>query len=249
MPTRRDSHTLTVLTSNSQRGVLAALGPDFKRKNGWQLDVSYDPAQVMLRRIAGGEAADVAILSRAAIDTLIEQGKIERESLRGIARCGAGIAVKRGATKPDISSVDALKRSLLDVKSIIFTSEGASGMHFGRVIEELGIAAEIRAKAHQQTGGLVATRVASGEVELAVQQIPELLAVPGVDLVGPLPGPVQAYSQVTGGVFATSPHRDGAQELLDFLITPTAARVMQSLGLEPVMGLCVSDVEPKGSGC
>lgn len=233
MTNARDSHILTVLTSNSQRAVLASLGADFERDNGCQLEVSYDPAQVMLRRIAGGESADVAILSRSAIDTLVEQGKIESASVRPLARCGSGIAVKSGAVRPDVSSVDALKRSLLAVKSIIFTSEGASGMHFSRVIEELGIAAEIRAKAHQQTGGLVATRVASGEVDIAVQQIPELLAVPGVDLVGPLPEPVQAYSLVTGGVFVTSQHRDLAQALLDFLITPAATRVMRSLGLEP----------------
>ncbi|MES2561994.1 MAG: substrate-binding domain-containing protein, partial [Pseudomonadota bacterium] len=124
MTNARDSHILTVLTSNSQRAVLARLGADFERDNGCQLNVSYDPAQVMLRRIAGGESADVAILSRSAIDTLVEQGKIESTGVRPIARCGSGIAVKSGAVKPDVSSVDALKLSLLAVKSIIFTSEG-----------------------------------------------------------------------------------------------------------------------------
>jgi molybdate transport system substrate-binding protein len=239
MTTPGYSQVLTVLASNSQRGLLTVLSPDFQQGLGVQLNVSYDPAQVMLRRIANGESADVAILGRSAIDTLIELGKIDRASLRLLARCGSGIAVKSGAAKPDIRSVDALKHSLLAVKSLIFTSEGASGMHFSRVIEELGIAAEIRAKAHQQTGGLVATRVASGEVELAVQQIPELLAVPGVDLVGPLPEPVQAYSMVTGGVFLSSQSRTAAQALLDLLITPEATRVMRSLGLEPL-----TDLEP-----
>lgn len=233
MTTVREGPPLKVLTSNSQRGVLAALGPEFQRSTGFELSISYDPAQVMLRRIAAGETADVAILSRAAIDTLTAQGKIESAGRRLLGRCGAGIAVKSGAVKPDIASVDTLRRALLEVKSIIFTSEGASGLHFATVIEQLGIAAAIRAKAHQQPGGLVASRVASGEVEMAVQQIPELLAVPGVDLVGPLPEPVQAYSMVTGGIFANSKHRDAAQLLLAFLVTPEAKRVFCAAGLAP----------------
>lgn len=229
----RGLHTLNVLMSNSQRGVFTALGPPFQRSTGFELSISYDPAQVMLRRMAAGEAADVAILGRAAIETLVLQGKIAGASLRLLGRCGTGVAVQSGEVKPNIASVGALKRALLEVRSIIFTSEGASGLHFATVVEQLGIAAEIPAKAHQQTGGLVASRVASGEVEMAVQQIPELIAVPGVDLVGPLPEPIQAYSIVTGGIFAGSKHREAAQSLLAFLVTPDAARVFSAAGFDP----------------
>lgn len=229
----RGPQMLTVLTSNSQRGVLAALGPAFERASGYALGISYDPAQVMLRRIAAGESADVAILGQAAIDTLAHQGKVDGATRRTLARCGVGVAVRTGAARPDLSSVDALKRALLDAKSIIYTSEGASGMHFSKVIERLGIASEVEAKAHRQPGGLVAERVASGEVELGVQQIPELLAVRGVELAGPLPQAVQAYSIVTAAIFTASAQRVAAQALLDFLATPAAARVFRDQGLEP----------------
>jgi molybdate transport system substrate-binding protein len=225
---------LKLLTSNSVRGVLAVLGPQFEKESGYTIDASFDPAQVMLRRIAGGETGDVAILSVAAIDKLADEGKLERESVRRLARCGVGIAVRAGAPKPDVSPVDALKQALLATPSLIYTSEGASGMHFSRVIADLGIGEAIRAKAHRQTGGLVAEVLARGEVELAVQQIPELLAVEGVELVGPLPEQVQAISSSAAGIFSDAANRDGAQAFIDFLTTPDAKRVFRDKGHEPV---------------
>ena len=224
---------LTLLTSNSVRGVLDVLAPLFERSTGHKLAVSYDPAQVMLRRIAAGESADVAILGAAAIESLVAQGKIGNESVRKVARCGVGIAVRAGATKPDVSSVEALKQTLIATPSITFTTEGASGMHFARVIQDLGIAELVKAKARTQTGGLVAEVLARGEVELAVQQIPELLAVGGVDLVGPLPEAVQATSTSAAGIFTEAKERDGARAFIDFLKTPEAARVFREKGHEP----------------
>lgn len=224
---------LKLLTSNSTHGVLAVLGPEFERKTGYKLEMSFDPAQVMLRRIAAGESGDVAMLGLAAIEKLAEEGKIESGSVRKLARCGVGMAVRKGAPKPDIGSVDALKKTLLETPSIIYTSEGASGMHFARVIQDLGIGEAVRAKAHRQTGGLVAEVLARGEVELAVQQIPELLAVEGVDLVGPLPDAVQAMTTGAAGIFIDSADSAGAQALIDFLTTPEAQRVYREQGHEP----------------
>ncbi|MDB5865181.1 MAG: bacterial extracellular solute-binding family protein [Betaproteobacteria bacterium] len=228
-----EPEALTVLTSNSIRGVLAVLGPDFERRTGYALTISYDPAQVMLRRIAAGETGDVAILGTGAIDTLAAEGKIDAGTRRTLARCGVGLAVRAGAPKPDVSTVDALKKTLLETPSIIYTSEGASGIHFARVIEELGIADAVRAKAHRQTGGLVAERLAAGEVELAVQQIPELLAVSGVELVGPLPEPLQTRSVSTAALFTGTRQRTAAQAFIDFLATPDAARIFRQKGHEP----------------
>jgi molybdate transport system substrate-binding protein len=224
---------IALLTSNSIRGVLAVLAPEFERQSGYTLRISYDPAQVMLRRIAAGETADAAILGSGAIDTLAAEGKIDAGTRRTLARCGVGLAVRAGAPRPDVSTVDALKKALLETRSIIYTSEGASGIHFARVIEELGIADAIQAKAHRQTGGLVAERLVSGEVELAVQQIPELLAVDGVELVGPLPEPLQTRSVTTAGIFTGAQQRAGAQAFIDFLRTPGAAEVFRRLGHEP----------------
>ena len=228
-----DTAPVALFTSNSMRGVLGQLVPEFERSSGRKLVVSFDPAQIMLRRIAAGESGDVAILSKAATDKLADEGKIDGDSRRTLARCGIGVAVRAGARKPDITTVDALKQALLEAKSVAYTLEGASGMYFATLIERLGIAAEVKAKARRQPGGLVAELVASGEAELAVQQVPELMAVPGVELVGPLPQQVQNVSIVTAGIFRNAAQPDAARELLEFLATPASARVFRAKGLEP----------------
>ena len=225
--------SLKLFTSNSMRGVLAQLGPEFERERGCKLEIAYDPAKIMMRRIAAGESADVAILGQAAIDGLAAQGKIDGDSRRTLARCGVGVGVKAGAPRPQIASTEDLKRALRAAKTVAFTEEGASGMHFARVIEQLGIADEVKAKARTRPGGLIGELVASGEAELAIQQIPELMAVPGVELVAPLPQDVQSLSIVTAGIFADSDQREDAQALLQFLGSPASARVFRAKGLEP----------------
>jgi molybdate transport system substrate-binding protein len=226
--------TIKLLTSNSMHGVLDELLPQFERASGTHVSVSYDPALVMLERIAAGESGDLAILSQPAIDAVTEQGKIAPESRRTLARCAVGIAVRSGAPKPDISSVEAFKRALMDARSIAHTTSGASGIHFSSVVQKLGIAAEVSAKAVKNQGGLIGTLVAKGEAELAVQQIPELMAVPGIDLVGPLPQELQSISTVTVGIFNTSQAKNSAQALIDFLSQPSSGRVFKTKGLEPV---------------
>jgi molybdate transport system substrate-binding protein len=228
-----DTTELKLLTSNSMRGVLHDLIPELERTSGMRVAASFDPAKIMLQRIAAGETADLAILGQAAIDELTWLRKLVPGSQRTLARCGVGIGVRAGAPKPDVSTVDALKRVLLDAKSVAYTSSGASGIHFAGVIERLGIANEVKAKAVNQPGGLIGERVANGDAEIAIQQIPELMAVPGVELVGPLPQALQNISVVAGGVFADSKQRDAAQALLASFSTPASARVFRAKGLEP----------------
>src|SRR6185436_2668863 len=151
-----------LLTSNSMRGVLDELIPELERTGGARIAASFDPAQIMLQRIAGGETADLTILGQAAIDELSRQGKLVHGSQRTLARCGVGIGVRAGAPKPDVSTVEALKRALLDAKSVAYTSSGASGIHFAGIIEQLGIAIEVKAKAVNQPGGLIGERIVSG---------------------------------------------------------------------------------------
>ncbi len=224
---------LKLLTSNSMHAVLDELLPVFERASGIRVTVSYDPAQLMMKRIAAGETADLTILGQSAVDELARQGKIVPGSRRTLARCGVGIGVRAGARKPDVATVDAFRLALLDAKSIAYTSSGASGIHFAGVIERLGIAAEVKAKSVTQPGGLVGEIVVRGEAEIAIQQIPELMAIPGVDLVGPLPQALQNISVSVGGVFADSSQREAAQALLASLSTPAAARVFRAKGLEP----------------
>jgi molybdate transport system substrate-binding protein len=222
-----------VFTGNTLHGVFDTLLPQFERQSGRRVEVIYDPAQIVLKRIEAGETGDLAILGESVLDELIRREKIDAGTRRRISRCGVGIGVRAGAPKPDISTTEKLKRALLEAKSIIHTSEGASGIHFARVIEELGIADAVRAKAHRQTGGLVAERLAAGEVELAVQQIPELLAVSGVELAGPLPEPLQTRSVSTAALFTGTRQRTAAQAFIDFLATADAARIFRQKGHEP----------------
>jgi molybdate transport system substrate-binding protein len=142
--------------------------------------------------------------------------------------------VRIGARKPGIDSVEALKRALLGAKSVAYTQEGASGMHFSGVIERLGIAEEVRAKAVRQPGGLIGELVAAGRAEIAIQQIPELLAVPGIELIGPLPAEIQLVTVSSAGVFADAEDAEAASGFIRFLLTPAAAQVMKAKGLEPM---------------
>lgn len=224
---------LKLFSGNSTRAVFAELFPEFERVTGIRVTPDYDPAQVVLKRVASGETADLAILGQAAIDALAGKGMIVPESRRTLARCGVGIGVRAGAPKPDVSSAEAFKRALLDAKSIAHTSEGASGIHFSGVVQRLGIADVVRAKAVTNPGGLIGELVVAGKADLAIQQIPELMAVPGIDLVGPLPQEFQNISVLTAGIFADSRQAVAAQALLEFLATPAAARVFRAKGLEP----------------
>lgn len=224
--------TISLFCSNSLRGALNDLLPAFERASGHQVEVSYDPAKVMMERIGRGETADVVIIGGAAIDDLVRQGKITAGSRRAFASCGVGVAVLAGARKPDIGSVDAFKRALLAAKSIAWTQQGASGIYFSGLIERLGIADEIKAKAAQQAGGLIAELVAQGKAELAIQQIPELMAVPGVELVGPLPKEIQQITDSSAGIFAGARNAKAAEELLAFLQSPDSAQVLKAKGLE-----------------
>lgn len=207
--------------------------PAFERASGHKVSISYDTAILTLSRIKGGETADLVILSAPAIDELTKQGRIALGSSRTLARCGVGIAVRAGAPKPDIGSVEAFKRALLDAKSIAHTEAGASGIHFSGLIERLGIAAQVKAKARTRPGGLIGELVANGEAELAVQQIPELMAVAGIELVGPLPQELQSITTVTAAVFADARQPDAARAFLAFLSTPAAAGVFKANGLDP----------------
>lgn len=225
---------MKVLASNSIRAVMAEIVPQFERSSGHKVSVSYDPAKIMLARIHKGETADLAVTGSGAIDELVKQGKILAASRRVLARCRVGVAVRAGAPKPDIGSIEGLKRTLLGAKSVAYTQDGASGMHFSGVIERLGIAEEVRAKAVRQPGGLVGELVAAGKAEIAIQQIPELMAVPGIELVGPLPEEIQLVTVSCAGIFAGAKQAEPAQEFIHLLLTPAAARVMKARGLEPV---------------
>jgi molybdate transport system substrate-binding protein len=183
-----------VLSTHAALEVLNELGPEFERTTGNKLSFSYDPANVIKRQIENGATFDVVLITRSAIDDLTKQGKILPDTRVNIGRSGLGVADRKGAPKPDISNVDSFKQALLSAKSIIRSTEGNSGVYFERLMDRLGISDEMKGKVRLGPSGRVAEFVARGEVEVAVQQISELLPVAGTEFVGPFPQEVQLYT-------------------------------------------------------
>ena len=204
-----------------------------RSNSGHTLNVSYDPAQIILRRLDNGESADVALLGAEAIDRLVAGGVLAAASRRVLARNGIGVGVRAGAPKPDITTLEAFVQALRAADSIAYTSEGASGIYFAGLIERLGIGETVRAKARTQPGGLVGELVLAGQAQIAVQQLPELLALPGIEVVGPLPDEVQKISTTAAGVFARSQAGAAASDLIAFLASPAAREVFRAKGFEP----------------
>jgi molybdate transport system substrate-binding protein len=217
------------------RSVLVDIAPTLANRDGAKFSASYQSSIALMDRIANGEAADLAIITDAAIETLIGEGKVLRDSRRDLASSAIGLAVRAGAPSPDIGTPAALKRALLAAKSVTYTVTGASGIHFAQVIERLGIAEEIKAKAIVRDG-LAGALAASGEVEIAVQQLSELMQVKGIDLIGPLPPQLQKLTVFSAGIFTAAKDPAGAVALLAVLSTPETAAIIKAKGLEPLQG-------------
>ncbi len=225
---------IRVLCTLGLRGLLDEITPALEGR-GLYFAGSYGATNVLIPKIGAGETADVAILTDAGVDGLIEHGTLAAGSRRDLARSAIGIAVKAGAPKPDIRTPDALKQTLLAARSIAFSRSGASGIHFANLLSQLGIADEVAGKA-RIFDGVVGTLAARGEVELAVQQVSELKLVGGIDIVGPLPDALQKVTVFSAGVFANSPRPAAAGLFIEALRTPEVAAVMRKQGLEPVNG-------------
>jgi len=223
-----------VLSTHAVEAVLGALAPQFAHASGQRLTIRYDPANALKRAIENGAAFDVAIVTRPVIDELAAQGLVLRETCRDIARSGLGVAVRAGAPKPDIATPDAFKRALLAARSVVRSSEGASGVYFEKLLQRLGIADVLRGRIVLGPSGRVAEMVARGEAELAVQQIPELLPVEGVDFAGPFPDALQLYTIFSAGVGAAASDRAAAAALVEALAAPSAAALFKVQGLEPI---------------
>jgi len=185
-------------------------------------------------RLARGEPADVLIMVGYALGDLIKQGKVEADSRVDLARSPIGMVVRAGAPKPDISTAEAFKRTLLAAKSIAF-SDSASGVYVGtEMMEKLGILDQMKPKSHKIEADPVAGVVARGDAELGFQQISELIPVPGVDLVGPLPPEVQKITIFSAGLVTGAKEPEAGRALIKFLASAAAAPVIQKSGLDPM---------------
>lgn len=227
-----------VLGAVAMKSALDDLVAGFERASGHKVTVVYATAGVLRDRIRGGEAFDLTILPRPFMDPLLTQGPIATGSATVFARSLVSVGVRAGAPKPDISTAEAFKRTMLAAKSISYADPaqgGGSGIHAASVIERLGIAAEMKPKTKLVPGPESVDLVARGEAEIAIVNTPVILSKAGVTLVGPLPAELQNTTDfvffVAVGASAKEP--DAAKALIQYLRAPDAARVIKTKGLEP----------------
>ncbi len=225
-----------VLTAGAFKQVVLALVPDFEKQTGNKVIVDNDTAGGLQKRIESGEAFDVAIITPTIVDGLAASGKIVPNSRVNLATVSIGVVVKEGAPKPDIGTVEAFKSALLSAKSVAYidpASGGSSGIYVDKLLERLGIADQVRPKAKLKKGGYVADLIVSGEAELGVHQISEIVPVKGAVLVGPLPKEIQNTTTYAAGLSAAAQNKDAAQALIKTFSGPAAASVFKAKGMEP----------------
>jgi molybdate transport system substrate-binding protein len=225
---------MKVLCSNALRAVLSELAPAFERDSGRKLAVTFASTVMLLEQIGRGDDGDLTILTDEAIDDLIRQGKLVAGSRVDLARSAIGIAVRAGAAKPDIGSVEAFKAALLGAKSIAYSKTGVSGIYFPTLLDRLGIAAAVEPKViFPQPGVAVGEVVAQGGAEIGVQQISELRPVAGIEVVGPLPAQLQKVTVFSAGLFVGAQDPEGAKSLMQALTAAAARPLYVQKGMEP----------------
>lgn len=214
---------------------LEELGPQFERATGHKLVIQYGITGTTKRQIESGEAFDLAILAAGLLDDVTKQGKIVAGTRAEIARTGMAVGARAGAPKPDISSVDAFKRALLNAKSVTYAPAGGTGIHLAKVFDRLGIVEQMKAKTKpQKVAERVVQAVADGEAELGFTLSTNLLSVRGVELVGLFPAELQNYVVYTAGVSSAAQQPDAANALIKHLTAPAAVPVLLEKGFEPV---------------
>jgi molybdate transport system substrate-binding protein len=224
---------IKVLSGNGARAAVAELCAQFERTSGHKVTIRFEVNPQVKRKIEEGEDFDVAILNPPVLDDLIRQGKIVADTRAVIGRSGIGVAVREGAPRPDISSVAAFKRTLLNARSVAYPGEGASGKYFVGLVDRLGMAIEMKPKMRPMPADYNVEVVARGEVDLVVVVASRVSGVPGVQLVGRIPQELQTWIGFTGGVSAAAREPEAARAMLRFLTAPAAAPVLEAAGVEP----------------
>jgi len=223
------------LFSNGVKAVVLDLLPEFERANGVTPAITWASTNMLMDEIRKGATGDLAILTDEAIDGLIGQGKMVAGSRVDLVRSAIGIAVRQGAPKPDIGSAAALKQALLSARTISYSKTGISGVYFPTVLERLGIVEHVAAKVLIPPSGVpVGEVVAKGDAEIGVQQISELLPVPGIEIVGPLPAELQKVTVFSAGMFVGATDPQAAKALVAMLTSAVARPAYRRRGMEPM---------------
>jgi molybdate transport system substrate-binding protein len=232
-----DAAEVKVYATIGMGSVLKELQPKFEQASGHKLDITWGLAGPLAKRVADGETPDALVAIKGGVDGLVASGRIAAPTAATLALSGVGVSVRSGAPKPDISTPEKLKEALIAAKGIAYSDPakgGASGVHFAKVAERLGISDLVKAKSkYPETAGLPGKLLLDGTADLAVSQIPELLEVQGTDLVGPLPGDLQNITNFAAGVVTGAKQPDAAAAFIKFLQSPEAIATIKAKGMEP----------------
>jgi molybdate transport system substrate-binding protein len=225
---------IKVISANALKTVLEELTPAFERATDHKLVVIWGGSRPLKAQIEKGEVFDLAILTAAGIDDLIKQGKLVTATRTNLATSGAGVAVRKGAPKPDISTVEAYKRALLNAKSIAYVGQGSTGIYLKELLPRLGIADALKDKIKLlPLGSPVALAIANGDAEIGMTQISEILPYTGAELVGPFPAEIQLKTSFAIAVGTNAKEPEPAKALIKFLTAPAAAPLFKEKGLDP----------------
>jgi molybdate transport system substrate-binding protein len=226
-------NTVRILSTLALKGAVHRLVGQYEAAGGVRIDADFAPTLALLERLRGGEGADIVILTREGLDDMVRENSVVADSCVDLARSYVGLAVKAGADHPDISTEPALRAALLAARSVAYSRIGASGILFAQLIERLGIAAEINARATIIPQGFTAERLVTGEADLAVQQISELKQVAGIEVAGAIPHQLQTPAVFSAGRMAASNKTEMSDRLLRFLASREVVPVLRESGLEP----------------
>jgi molybdate transport system substrate-binding protein len=226
-----DAATLELWATNAFQSVLKPLAEPLQRAGGGAPAITYRSSNMILAEVAKGGVADALIATRPALEDLARRGVVINESITNLASVGLGLGVRAGAPRPDLTSADAVRRALLAARSIVYSATGASATYFLRMVEQLGIANEVKAKAIVHSGGLVGDVIVRGDAELGAQMVSEILAVPGVALAGELPAAFRQPLMFAAALFAQSRRHDTARAAIGVLTSAQARPVYEAAGM------------------
>lgn len=226
--------SLLVLSGLAVKGAVEkVIRPAFEKASGIQVNVQWEPTTLIMKAMAAGEKADIVIVSDEAAAQLVQQGKTLADHQAKLALAVLGVAVKAGAKRPDVSTTEAFSKALLDARSVAYSRAGASGIHFEKLIERLGIAEPVRAKATVIPSGMTAEQLVNGsKADLAVQQISELLTIDGIEVAGPYPPEMQFATGFTAAIVKGSEKVESAEKFLKALTSAEAFKAYKDTGLE-----------------
>ena len=232
-----NSADVSVLAASGIQAVVEDLGPKFERETGHKLSMTFATGGATVKRAQGGGVADVVIAPKPGIDSLVKGGKVAADNVTTIATTGISVAIRKGAPKPNISSPDSFKRTVLAAKSITYLNPAdgaASGIHFAKVIDQLGIANEMKSKTiFAPKIDALGAMVANGEAEIGVLQYQLLFIVPGIEVIGPLPGALQDSTIFSAAVMNDAKETEASKALINFMHTPQAQAAIKAKGMEP----------------